>query len=181
MLDVITNKQELIERELQIDASRSDRAIARIVGCDHKTVGNARAKLLPIPQSGEFDGDDEQPTLDQFRNLLVNGAKEFDEKYPPESAEQIVDRMIVEKLVEAPRAVPDGGGDDFGSWRTNPNVVVKSQQAIAIYFNNDGDLVIRQERDWCNDEDLVVWISESFQQAFLDKLCDVMGVPTLGA
>jgi hypothetical protein len=35
-------KRALIESELRKDSSRSDREIARIVGCDHKTVGSAR-------------------------------------------------------------------------------------------------------------------------------------------
>lgn len=40
-------KRSLIETELRKDAGRSDREIARIVGCDHKTVGTARSKLIP--------------------------------------------------------------------------------------------------------------------------------------
>jgi hypothetical protein len=42
-------KRALIETELRKDAGRSDREIARIVGCDHKTVGAARGKVVPIP------------------------------------------------------------------------------------------------------------------------------------
>jgi hypothetical protein len=38
-------KRALIETELRKDAGRSDREIARIVGCDHKTVGSARERL----------------------------------------------------------------------------------------------------------------------------------------
>jgi hypothetical protein len=38
-------KRSLIEAELRNDATRSDREIARVVGCDHKTVGAARERL----------------------------------------------------------------------------------------------------------------------------------------
>jgi hypothetical protein len=38
-------KRALIESELRTDPQRSDREIARIVGCDHKTVGSARERL----------------------------------------------------------------------------------------------------------------------------------------
>jgi hypothetical protein len=38
-------KRALIETELRKDAGRSDREIARIIGCDHKTVGSARERL----------------------------------------------------------------------------------------------------------------------------------------
>src|SRR5713101_3948209 len=38
-------KRALIETELRKDAGRSDREIARVIGCDHKTVGSARERL----------------------------------------------------------------------------------------------------------------------------------------
>jgi hypothetical protein len=38
-------KRARIEQELRADPTRSDREIARIVGCDHKTVGAARERL----------------------------------------------------------------------------------------------------------------------------------------
>ena len=41
-------KHALIESELRKDAGRSDREIARVVGADHKTVGKARGKIVPI-------------------------------------------------------------------------------------------------------------------------------------
>jgi hypothetical protein len=51
--NTIAAKRALIESELQKDASRSDREIARIVGCDHKTVGTARAKFSPKAGIGD--------------------------------------------------------------------------------------------------------------------------------
>jgi hypothetical protein len=43
------SKRELIEKELRADPSRSDREIARACNVDHKTVGNVRGKIVPIP------------------------------------------------------------------------------------------------------------------------------------
>jgi hypothetical protein len=44
---------------------------------------------------------------------------------------------------------------DF-SWRDADSVVVRQQDAIAVYSNPDGDLVIRRRRAWDEDDD--VWI-----------------------
>jgi hypothetical protein len=46
-LDTAAAKRERIETELRTDPKRSDREIARAVGCDHKTVGNIRGKIVP--------------------------------------------------------------------------------------------------------------------------------------
>jgi hypothetical protein len=45
-------------------------------------------------------------------------------------------------------------GTDF-TW-TKDVIAVKQQDAIAVYGNPDGDMVIRRRRDWNEDED--VWI-----------------------
>lgn len=42
------------------------------------------------------------------------------------------------------------------SWRDTDAVVVRQQDAIAVYSNPDGDLVIRRRRAWDEDDD--VWI-----------------------
>ncbi|MQA76800.1 MAG: hypothetical protein GEU88_21330 [Solirubrobacterales bacterium] len=41
------NVGQRVAEELAIDDSRSDREIARIVGCDHKTVAKARKPAVP--------------------------------------------------------------------------------------------------------------------------------------
>lgn len=45
------NIQARIREELAADPTRSDRAIAAVVGCDHKTVAKAR-KTDPAPEPG---------------------------------------------------------------------------------------------------------------------------------
>jgi hypothetical protein len=44
---------------------------------------------------------------------------------------------------------------DF-SWTNKDAVAVRQQDAIAIYENPDGDMVIRRRRDWNEEDD--VWI-----------------------
>jgi hypothetical protein len=50
-IDTVT-KRERIETELRADPNRSDRKIASVVGCDHKTVGSARDRLGLLPHWG---------------------------------------------------------------------------------------------------------------------------------
>ena len=75
----------------------------------------------------------------------------------------------------APEAEPDEL-DDPSYWATCDSVILHDQPATAIYFNRERSLVIRQERSWDRDEDTYVFIAKENQQAFLDKLCDVLGI-----
>jgi hypothetical protein len=72
-------------------------------------------------------------------------------------------------------------GDDF-DWsaecRDGGSVVLREQRATAIYRNTAGDLVIRQERAWNEEEDPFIVITQQNEQEFLDKLCDFLGIPS---
>jgi hypothetical protein len=65
-------KRALIEKELRNDASRADREIARVVGCDHKTVGKIRGKTPPSvpiaspPIAAAVKPDREEPEENHF-------------------------------------------------------------------------------------------------------------------
>lgn len=65
-------------------------------------------------------------------------------------------------------------------WLKDESIMVPEQQAIAAYYNRKGELVIRQERSWCDDEDSFIVIHGGNVHAFLDKLCDVIGIPSVG-
>jgi hypothetical protein len=41
---------------------------------------------------------------------------------------------------------------DF-DWAHDDSIICRSQRATACYFNNDNDVVIRQERGWDDDDD----------------------------
>src|SRR4051812_21015861 len=93
------SKRERVDQELRENPRRSDREIARIVGCDHKTVGSARAKNSPSISS-------DRPTPTERRQMLIEGCKDFDKRFPagpPEvtSAEEAVDNAIADGKVQA--------------------------------------------------------------------------------
>lgn len=46
--------------------------------------------------------------------------------------------------------------DDRFDWIGDDSIVLKRQDAIAIYRNGHGDVVIRRERDWNEDEDTCI-------------------------
>jgi len=49
------------------------------------------------------------------------------------------------------------GGDDF-SWKDldDSEMLTHGVKPTAVYFNTRGDIVVRQERDWNEDEDTVL-------------------------
>jgi hypothetical protein len=66
---------------------------------------------------------------------------------------------------------------DF-NWDDAEAVVLHEQPETAVYWNPNGDLVIRQRR-WPEDDVFVV-ITESSVDRFLDKLTDICGIPSMG-
>jgi hypothetical protein len=109
-------KRALIESELRKDAGRSDREIARIVGCDHKTVGAARDRLGIASPLGNFT----PPTPTEHRQMLINAGEAFDAKYPPgpsevRAAEEAVDNAIAEGKIGYANAGRGGVGDEVAA------------------------------------------------------------------
>jgi len=72
--------------------------------------------------------------------------------------------------------VPD---DSEFKWNDR-DIVLREQRETAIYWNPNGDLVIRQRADWNETDDpfLVIGANNVFE--FIDKLCDVAGIPSAG-
>ena len=59
---------------------------------------------------------------------------------------------------------------DF-SWNdAKDDLIVPSTQAVAAYLNPAGDIVIRQERDWHEEEDHLVIVPISFALKLVAKL-----------
>lgn len=69
------------------------------------------------------------------------------------------------------------GGDGF-DWRSD--AVIHEQQAIALYWNQSGGLVIRQEGTLYEHNDSYVVVNKENVQPFLDELCDFLGIPSAG-
>jgi hypothetical protein len=74
---------------------------------------------------------------------------------------------------DSPAATPE----EF-DW-TGDNVVLLEQPATAVYFNRDGDLVIRQRATF-QDDDPAIFITAGNIDRFLDKLCDACGIFSAG-
>ena len=74
---------------------------------------------------------------------------------------------------------PQQDTEDF-DW-SGEEVVIREQPATAIYFNPEGALVIRQKAtDDYQIGDPFVFIGPDHIESFLDKLCDVCGIPSVG-
>lgn len=190
-------KRALIETELRKDVGRSDREIARIVGCDHKTVGAARERFGIAAPLGNSPA---RPTPTEQRHMLIEGCKDFDRKYPPgpsevRTAEEAVDNAIAkgvvnlapehEKMVDAAvdqcrgailrdreeRQAQAAAEDEANDEQT----MIPRQREITIQFRDDtGHWVIKQ-KNW-PDDDAEIWINEEHMTVFLDALCDRLGV-----
>jgi len=58
-------------------------------------------------------------------------------------------------------------------------VLFAEQMATALYINERNELVIRQH-DSSQQEDVIVLIQQENAQAFVDRICDVLGIPAFG-
>ena len=65
-------------------------------------------------------------------------------------------------------------------WITDDSVIVEKQLPIAIYLNRRNHVVIRQEADGYSEEDTVILIAPQNIMQFINKLCDVAGIPSVG-
>lgn len=60
---------------------------------------------------------------------------------------------------------------DDDPWKPgNPDVVTFGQPALAVYVNNQDQIVIRQERNWCDEEDSFVILNPAHVDAFVEHL-----------
>lgn len=131
--------------------------------------GNVRAATKA---TGQDALDLEQPTREQLENMMLNAGKEFDERLP-----DLAGGPNVEEETEKVLVLRDDGKFD---WDNDPSILFQRQPATAMYENPCGGLVIRQEADWNEEGDIVVTIAPDLRNRFLDHLCDMQGIPTLG-
>lgn len=96
----------------------------------------------------------------------------------PESPAFKADLAKVDKIEkeEAARAVMAAAGppprqdyDDF-DWGNDPSVVLHEQRATAVYQNNFGGIVIRQEKSWDEESDPYVVIGRENFVTFSEAL-----------
>lgn len=86
-----------------------------------------------------------------------------------------IQRQLEERAALAPP--PDSPEFD---WINSPDIVLREQPETAVYFNPNGALVIRQRADWNEENDPFVFICPNNIEAFIDKLCDLIGIPSAG-
>jgi hypothetical protein len=68
--------------------------------------------------------------------------------------------------------------DDGFPWQTNKELIVvpeRHQQAIAIFENGDGDIVIRQERDLYQEDDDIIVVHRDNLVTVVDTLESFIG------
>jgi hypothetical protein len=87
---------------------------------------------------------------------------------------------VIEQKPEEPKAEASEPEPEF-DWTNDDSVVLHHQPAIAVYFNKQGGLVIRQQRDgFYENEDTIIVITPENMETFLDKLTDACGIPSVG-
>lgn len=66
----------------------------------------------------------------------------------------------------------DESYDDF-NWSRDPSIVLREQRATAIYRNGYNGIVIRQERNWDEDSDPFMVITDENAVTFMEALAKV--------
>ena len=86
-------------------------------------------------------------------------------------------------VIDPPEPKPSADAPEAKSdfdWNNDDSVVLHHQPAVAAYINQAGRLTIRQERSWDQDEDIIIAIAPENVGEFIDKLTDVIGIPSFG-
>ena len=63
--------------------------------------------------------------------------------------------------------VDNGTGFD---WTNNHAVAVDQQDAIAVYSNDNGEVVIRRQKDWNENEDSVIVVAPAYVRQFIEAI-----------
>jgi hypothetical protein len=112
--------------------------------------------------------------------MLINGVADFDAKYPGMTAEEFVDDALARGIV--PRSQSDIYDEQNAFLRRqakpdepdpfapdSEDLLVHPQPAIAVYTNARGQIVIRQEGDY-REEDRFVFISPEHLEKLIARL-----------
>jgi hypothetical protein len=109
------------------------------------------------------------------RLLLIEGVKDFDANFPPETAANLVDRVLARA---APQNEAEQRDDEDFLWRAdNEDIVMPEQRATAVYRNCWGQVVIRQERTWDEDTDAFIIIARDHVPAVINRLQALLRQP----
>jgi hypothetical protein len=132
-----------------------------------KTCEQCQLQFAPRSKSG---GRPQRFCSPQCRGAFHSGANVSQRRSPHVGLPAIIETPVAKQPPnESTAFVFDWNGDD---------VILAEQQAVAVYWNPRGDLVIRQQA-WM-DDDSIVLIAKNNVAEFIDKLCDVAGIPSVG-
>ena len=65
--------------------------------------------------------------------------------------------------------------DEF-DWLTDPTVAVRPQPALAVYADKDGQITIREQAQWPDEQDHYVTINREHAQTIVRALLDAAGL-----
>ena len=149
----MTLLREQIEQELRSDPTRSNREIARLLGVDHKTVGNMRRKAngsIAISPNGEL-GRSPKP-VGEIVGKSPNGEI-------PHGGE--IERKANGKL-------------DWGDVPDTALMIPPQGMTAAWIDEQTGELVIMQDQTHLWADDAVIRVSASEVEAFVQGLVDMV-------
>lgn len=146
-----------------LDAQRSQRSPTCNDGAENSDIPATESKATPAATAGVVgtvirNGGGE--------NFLI---PEFDLRHVDQ-----IGREMAGETDDKPQGV------QFDWHLSRDSVVLPSQQAVAIYWNPDGDLVLRQEATWDRDDDDQIIIPIGSVGILIDRLCDMAGIPSAG-
>lgn len=96
-----------------------------------------------------------------------------------ESKQPVLDLVSVSGARPTTPTPPAAIASEPFNWQKDEDcIVVHHQAAVAIYRNEQGSLVIRQERDWNEDEDQIIVITKAAENEFMSRLRDACGGPS---
>jgi hypothetical protein len=74
--------------------------------------------------------------------------------------------MIAERITRSIFPEPDF------DWGADDSIILKEQRATAVYFNKCGEVIIRQQATWDQQDDTFIAITAENANAFMDGLAD---------
>ncbi|UGY23572.1 hypothetical protein HU675_0037390 [Bradyrhizobium septentrionale] len=88
----------------------------------------------------------------------------------PESPAFKADLAKVDKIAVAENADTVLREEVEFNWNDDDSIILREQRATAAYRNRVGELIIRQQARWDDDEDTFVYISPENEVAFMEGL-----------
>jgi hypothetical protein len=154
--------------ELQLEPNPSPGAVRTRRWREKKAEENGTAGN-PAPTEQTFNGDSDDDA--------ENPAPGRERRSPSETSPSVTERHT-EPVTPRDTSPSDTAADTDFDWGKNAADIVQHQtNAVALYLNPKGFLVIRRAAQWPSEEDdAVITIAPERQQAFVDRVCDLMGI-----